>query len=138
MDLKKFRTAVNKGKKVMADNSKKTQPLDVKFYLVDTTGKKNELSISVEIKKLSGKDFEDFHAMQYDYSDPDNPEKVCSRYTAATIVGCVDKDGKRVFSEDDIDFLEHEVNAPEAVRITGEIFAKSELNEDIRNAKKQN
>jgi hypothetical protein len=137
MDLKKFRTAVNKGRKTMAENSKKTKEFDIVMRVVGADGEEQELKTTVFIKKFTGKDFEDFHALQYDFTDPDNPKTLCSRYTAATICGCLDKHGNRVFSADDIDFLEHGSNAGETLRITAEVFSKSELSEDIRDAKKQ-
>lgn len=138
MELKKFRDAVNKGKKIMAKNSAKLKEYDAVFKLVDDTGKVNELPIKVNLKKLSGKDIEDYHAIQWDYDDPDNPKKLCSRYTAATIVGCVDEKGERVFTVDDIDFLEDQANAAETIKITSSIFEISELNQDVREAKKPN
>jgi len=135
MDIKAFRKAVTKGKGQIALN-RKNVPLDVEFTLTDATGKDNILSISAFIRKMNGRDYEDFHAIQFDASENEDDKKVCSSYAAATIVGLVDAEGERIFTEDDIDFLDSSENIKTCMMITAEVFKKSEITEDIRSAKK--
>lgn len=138
MDIKEFRLAVDRGKKQISKNQKASKKEKAVFYVPSGSGRKT-LEIDVYIKQMTGMDYQNFHSIQISYEgvkDNEPGKEVCSRYAAAVIVGCTDVNGERIFTEEDVEFLECPMNLQETIRLCSIVLKRAETDLDAQTAKK--
>ena len=127
MSINAFRKAVNAGRKNLAKVKTISDPIKKTFYTADSGGKPKAIELECCLKAFSMKDLRDLIGLQFAYDDEGESIEGggVSGEVATLIIGIVESDGKRIFSEDDADLLTHPLNATVVLELSAKIIANA-------------
>lgn len=145
MDLANFRKQVNAGRAALAKRKETRDREDCVFNVVTSRGEVTELKITVNIKPMSCKDYEDYFSLTTPLPEEvtkemldegKQPHPRASKYAATVIVGCLDDQNARIFSAEDIEFLDDPLNAAQTMTLSAVISKASGLTDPGKAEKK--
>ena len=119
-----FRKALNAGKKNLEKVKTISAPVTTTFFVPDAKGNGKAAELEHCLKSFSVGDMLDLNGMQTKIDD-DKVVTVMTSNAAVVIVGVVDKDGKRIFSEDDGELLDCPLNTMTILSLSLKLLSRS-------------